>query len=300
MKNLLLIIISILSGLNSSLRDDISIIKDIEYSKEYELDSSIFTEKYIDLYFRLPLPSSRDNIGITLKAFTNEGEYFVHPRLNLYAEKPDDNDIKNSDKSNWDFLTYKYTRKYKIYSYFTYVPNTIGNEEYAVIYVSTTEKLKYFSILADTFRKRTDILAASLTFNKEYKIESDKLSYTYTYFNFVVEAENHDKNESIIIVLSENDVNDLEFDLEGKNQKIGPASGVIKSFNNYTSYEKKGDLIEYKYNYGQISSEHKFLSMIIKSKDGYMLNYFSIQVGNYEKFISFELISLIGILLFMI
>ena len=274
MKNLLLIIISILSGLNSSLRDDISIIKDIEYSKEYELDSSIFTENYIDLYFRLPLPSSRDNIGITLKAFT--------------------------DKSNWDFLTYKYTRKYKIYSYFTYIPNTIGKEEYAVIYVSTTEKLKYFSILADTFRERTDILAASLTFNKEYKIESDKLSYTYTYFNFVVEAENHDKNESIIIVLSENDVNDLEFDLEGKNQKIGPASGVIKSFNNYTSYEKKGDLIEYKYNYGQISSEHKFLSMIIKSKDGYMLNYFSIQVGNYGKFISFELISLILILLFMI
>ena len=291
-----LLIFSFLIQLVLNLKESY-LIEYIEYLKEYELNDSSFTDDRMELYFRLQIPSNKDNLGITFKAFTEEIEIeYLSSYYCLFNSMPTDTQIINYDKSYCNYLKDNYRRKYKTYTYFSMHLDKLDSGNYAVIYLTTDKKYKYFSVLVSDFHPITNALATKLSFNEKYVIGKSELSYLSTYFDFAVNTQNHDKNESIIINLSENDVNDLEIELSGKKKLFVHDSILIKEFENYTSLEKNGELITYKYNYGKISTEYNYLTVIIKSKDGYMLNYFSIQVGNSGNFISFGLKSVIFIL----
>ena len=108
-----LLIFSLLIQLVLNLKESY-LIEYIEYLKEYELNDSSFTDDRMELYFRLQIPSNKDNLGITFKAFTEEIEIeYLNSYYCLFNYMPTDTHIINYDKSYCNPLEDKYKRKSK-------------------------------------------------------------------------------------------------------------------------------------------------------------------------------------------
>ena len=113
MKIFELLIFSLLIQLVLNLKEPY-LIKDIEYLKEYELNESSFIDDSMVLYFRFKIPSNKDNLGITFKAFTEEIEIeYLNSYYCLFNYMPTDTHIINYDKSYCNPLEDKYKRKSK-------------------------------------------------------------------------------------------------------------------------------------------------------------------------------------------
>ena len=92
-----IIIILCIFGYISNLEEDQSIIYDIQYSSEYEVNVKDFSEGYIPystkLYFRLKI-NPNDKMAVTLKTLQSDFYYFSSIDVYEFSHKPSDEEAK--------------------------------------------------------------------------------------------------------------------------------------------------------------------------------------------------------------
>ena len=99
MKSSYIIIILCIFGYISNLEEEQSIIYDIQYSSEYEVNVKDFTDGYIPsstkLFFRLKI-NINNKMAIALK--TLKSDYYYFPSLDVYefSQKPSDEQENNN------------------------------------------------------------------------------------------------------------------------------------------------------------------------------------------------------------
>ena len=189
MKASYIIIILCIFGYISNLEEDQSIIYDIQYSSEYEVNVKDFTEGYIPystkLYFRLKI-NPNDKMAITLKTLQSDSYSFSSLDVYEFSQKPSDEQAKQgSGSSQW--LHSDVESKSGIYKLGIYPFKDFSSTDtnYVVINLDINNDLHYLSILVSSYKEKNKMLTQELSYNEEYEIDSNTLSNTLTNFFFI-------------------------------------------------------------------------------------------------------------------
>ena len=122
MKKLNIIISLLIIGF--VLSDDQIYIFDIAYLQEFSVPNKGFPSSDYNLYFRLPCPSSNEDLTVKIKYHNDYDNY----RLDIcgYTKKPTDEELKKgTDSGNCHWLTEDNTRKGNGYTKFIYNVDSI-------------------------------------------------------------------------------------------------------------------------------------------------------------------------------
>ena len=144
------------------------------------------------------------------------------------------------------------------------------------------------------------MIMKAIEYDKELIIDSETLSNTDKHFIFNTESRNGN-TESMTIKLHKNDINDFMISLFGLKslediEKNPPSYTDMRLFDSPSDTNYDGEYEKYNYRYTQLSSEAKYLYIVVKSMDNYELKYFSFTLNSFSSGLSFGIISLITIL----
>ena len=278
--NKLTIIISLLIfGFVLNLDEEIYIY-DITYLEEFEVpNNKEFNSSYY-LYFRMPYPSTSEKLELTTKYL---GDYEGKYQLDFcgYTKKPTDEELKENSiygRCNWIYTEYKL--KDKTYSRFMYPLDQYKEVAYVVIKLQVLSEFKNLFILVSPYKKRQKIYYSEIEYNKEVIIDSDTLSGVSLSYTFETKYEKGDE-ESIIIKLHKDDINDLFINLYGHDIKRGNIINEQKItdtrlFKTPGETKEDGEYKIYNYTYTRLSSKTNYLTIDISSYNNYELKYFSL------------------------
>ena len=222
MKASYIIIILCIFGYISNLEEDQSIIYDIQYSSEYEVNVKDFSEGYIPaytkLFFRLKI-NPNDKMAITLTTLQSNSYSFSSIDVYEFSHKPSDEEAKERfGSSQW--LHSRENRKSGNYVSGIYPFEDFRNTDtnYVVIYLNLNYKLHYLSILVSSYKEKNKMYSKEISYNEEFEMDSDTLSNTETYFLFSLDSKNRD-NEAVIIKLYKDEKPNFIINLIGMKTK---------------------------------------------------------------------------------
>ena len=189
MKTSYIIIILCIFGYISNLEEDQSIIYDIQYSSEYEVNVKDFSEGYIpaytNLYFRLKI-NPNDKMAITLKTLQSNSYSFSSIDVYEFSHKPSDEEAKQR-YGNSQWLHSEVESKFGNYVSGIYPLDYFRSTDtnYVVIYLNLNYKLHYLSILVSSYKEKNKMYSKELSYNEEFEMDSNTLSNTETFFCFL-------------------------------------------------------------------------------------------------------------------
>ena len=267
------------------LSDDQIYIFDITYLQEFSVPNKGFPSNSYDLYFRLPCPSVNEDLAVTIKYHDEYDDYSIHACG--YTNKPTDEELKKgTDSGRCDWLHEDTTKKGKGYTKFIYEVDSyyISEATYLVVKIHMSSEFKFLSVLVSPYKRSQKMIMKSIEYDKEVIIDSETLSNSESSFMFNTESKNGNK-ESMTIKLHKDDVNDFMVTLVGiKNlediQKISPSSENTRLFRAPSETKDDGEYKIYEYKYAQLTSETKYLYIMIVSIDSYELQYFSFTLNS--------------------
>ena len=280
-----IIIILCIFGYISNLEEDQSIIYDIQYSSEYEVNVKDFSEGYIPaytkLYFRLKI-NPNDKMAITLTTLQSNSYSFSSIDVYEFSHKPSDEEAKERfGSSQW--LHSRENRKSGNYVSGIYPFEDFRNKDtnYVVIYLNLNYKLHYLSILVSSYKEKNKMYSKEISYNEEFEMDSDTLSNTETYFLFSLDSKNRD-NEAVIIKLYKNEEPNFIIGLIGLKTKtlIPTQSDMVemRTFFAPDSNTTDSKYATYKYEYSKLKD--KVVYEYIQIHSDYSYSYFSICVGD--------------------
>ena len=285
MKTSYIIIILCIFGYISNLEEDQSIIYDIQYSSEYEVNVKDFSEGYIpaytNLYFRLKI-NPNDKMTITLKTLQSNSYSFSSIDVYEFSHKPSDEEAKERfGSSQW--LHSRENRKSGNYvsGIYPFEDFRSTDTNYVVIYLNLNYKLHYLSILVSSYKEKNKMYSKEISYNEEFEMDSDTLSNTETYFLFSLDSKNRD-NEAVIIKLSKDEEPNFIIGLIGlKTKTLIPTQSDmvdIRTFFAPDSNTTDSKYATYKYEYSKLKD--KVVYEYIQLHSDYSYSYFSICVGD--------------------
>ena len=259
-------------------------IFDITYLQEFSVPNKGFPSSSYGLYFRLPCPSVNENLAVTIKYHDEYDDYNI--RACGYTKKPTDEELKKStDWSRCYMLVKDNYRKGKGYKKFIYEVYSfyIREATYLVVKIEMRSEFKFLSVLVSPYKSQ-NVIMKSIEYDKEVIIDSETLSNSESRFMFNTESKNG-SGESMTIKLHKDDVNDLMVILAGLKSlddinKIDPSYENTRLFRAPSETEDDGEYKIYKYKYSQLTSEAKYLYIVIKSDEHYELQYFSFTLNS--------------------
>ena len=267
------------------LSDDKTYIFDMTFLQEFPVPNKGFPSSGYNLYFRLPCPSSNEDLAVTIKYHNDHDDYSIHACG--YTKKPTDEELKKgTDSGNCNYLHEDITKKGKGYTKFIYDVDSyyISEATYLVVKINMYSEFKFLSVLVSPYKRSQKMIMKSIEYDKEVIIDSETLSNSESSFMFNTESKNG-SGESMTIKLHKDDVNDFMVTLVGiKNlediQKISPSSENTRLFRAPSETKDDGEYKIYEYKYAQLTSETKYLYIMIVSIDSYELQYFSFTLNS--------------------
>ena len=299
MRKLTIFITLLIIGFTLS-SDDAIYIFDMTYSKEFVVPKAGLPSSWYYLYFRLPNPSTNENLAVTTKYSGIHDDYSMD--ICGYTKYPTDGELKSGSlDGDCDHLYSDYDLKDGEYTKFIYPFDKFSSGvTYIVIKIRMFSELNYLSVLVSPYKERQKIIMRAIEYDKELIIDSETLSNTDKHFIFNTESKNGN-GESMTIKLHKDDVNDFMISLIGIKSledltKNPPTYTDMRSFMSPTDSNDEGEYKKYNYRYTQLTSETKYLYIMAMSMDNYELKYFSFTLNSFSSGLSFGIISLITIL----
>ena len=286
MKSPYIIIILCIFGYISNAEEGQSIIYDLQYSSEYEVNVKEFSEGYIPkntkLYFRVKINPS-DKSGVTFKVIQSEFSYFGPLNIYGFSEKPSDEETKQgygiSQKIETDWFHKSEIYRLGIYP-FKEFNNT--NINYVVINFVPTQNLTYLTILVSVYKNKKNMIRRKISYNEEYEIDSDTLINANTHYYLYLESKNKDNEAVSIKVYKKDFIPTFTVSVVGmRNKSLFPATIDrldSRFLSNYDSNITDSKYVTYKYEYSRIKDSVTYQYVVIQSE--YSFEYMSICVGD--------------------